>query len=327
MAAERTYILKALTDIWTGDAERRGDRLIATGLLGSIRWWFEVLVRGLGGSACDPTLDGNRCPDPRKQPHEEGHHCAVCELFGCTGWARKFRFEVLDANDQPKASQIRKNEAFKLRFTELRPIRKEEWALLDLTLRLTADYGAIGGKTVLKPSDEPSRMNKPNHVDYGLVAVVQAAGLSRLPLDALRTYVGAPQWRRVDDSGVGWASIANFWFVGARYLARQNNNTSTFNRVVGRCEPKAQAQQTVQGASAAPNRWLAGRQRESKKVFSFKEPEEARRTFGFVNPPAIGFDDMRQRLRQVWRGFQDSEFLTGDQILQDLLKPGSGGSP
>lgn len=90
------YTLKALTDIWTGDANRRGNRVINTGLLGSIRWWFEVVARGLGGSACDPTVEKVRCLD------ESGHHCVVCELFGCTGWARKFRFEVLDENCQPK---------------------------------------------------------------------------------------------------------------------------------------------------------------------------------------------------------------------------------
>jgi hypothetical protein len=33
-------------------------------------------------------------------------------------------------------------------------VKPEEWTLLDLTLRLIADYGAIGGKTVYKPSDE-----------------------------------------------------------------------------------------------------------------------------------------------------------------------------
>jgi len=46
----RIYQLKALTDLWTGSVileERNGqikektgpDRLITTGLLGSIRWW------------------------------------------------------------------------------------------------------------------------------------------------------------------------------------------------------------------------------------------------------------------------------------------------
>jgi CRISPR-associated protein Cmr1 len=317
MTTERTYRLKAQTDLWTGSVrldERNGqlrerivpDRLITTGLLGSIRWWFEVLVRGLGGSACDPS-------DTQCQDRE---HCVVCELFGCTGWARKFRFDVLEADcDKSIQQQIRKDTEFRLRFTALRPVREEEWALLDLTLRLIADYGAMGGKTALKPSDEPSRMNKPSHVDYGLVAVVQTPGLSRLPPDALRTYVGAPQWRRVDDSGVDWASIANFWFVGARYLARQNNNTSTFNRVVGRREPKAQAQQTVQGASAAANRWLAGRQQESKKIFSFKNPA---RTFGFVKPDVINFEDMRTRLRRTWPDLANDEFVEGTEILRRL---------
>lgn len=36
--------LKALTPIWTGDVNQKGDRLIPTGLMGSLRWWFEVLV-------------------------------------------------------------------------------------------------------------------------------------------------------------------------------------------------------------------------------------------------------------------------------------------
>jgi CRISPR-associated protein Cmr1 len=46
-------------------------------------------VRGLGGYACDPTSE-NRCPD------KNGNRCAACDLFGCTGWARKFRLKVSD---------------------------------------------------------------------------------------------------------------------------------------------------------------------------------------------------------------------------------------
>jgi CRISPR-associated protein Cmr1 len=59
----KEWKLKALTPIWTGGVNQGADRLIPTGLMGSIRWWFEVLVRGLGGKACDPTVDGVRCPD------------------------------------------------------------------------------------------------------------------------------------------------------------------------------------------------------------------------------------------------------------------------
>jgi CRISPR-associated protein Cmr1 len=84
--------LKALTDLWTGDTDRSGGRTIPTGLLGSMRWWFEVLARGLGGTSCDPSEDENRCPD------QQGKRCIGCELFGCTGWGRKFRFEVRDGS-------------------------------------------------------------------------------------------------------------------------------------------------------------------------------------------------------------------------------------
>lgn len=108
-ATQRVYTIKALTDIWTGDADGKGERLITTGLLGSIRWWFEVLVRGLGGSACDPSLEdrknyprSSRCPAQVNERTKDGHHCVVCELFGCTGWARKFRFQVLEENDNVK---------------------------------------------------------------------------------------------------------------------------------------------------------------------------------------------------------------------------------
>lgn len=79
--------LRTLTPLWTGGIDQTSDRLHETGLLGSLRWWYEALVRGLGGYACDPTGD-DRCPD------KDGKRCAVCELFGCTGWARKFRLEI-----------------------------------------------------------------------------------------------------------------------------------------------------------------------------------------------------------------------------------------
>lgn len=293
MAQERayTYTFKALTDIWTGDAGRRGNRLIATGLLGSIRWWLEVLVRGLGGSACDPTLDGNRCPDPRKVPGEPGHHCVVCELFGCTGWARKFRFEVLDETDQPKQSQIKKGETFQLRFIELRPIRKEEWALLDLTLRIIAEYGAIGGRTTLK------------NRDYGLIKIEKTDSIpaaSKTESD-LRAYVAS--WRSLPHGDFAWASLEHFWFVGKQYL-----NRDRYNRIL------------------RGNDWLVGQRGVSKKVYSFKEPEEARRTFGFVKPGTVDFDEMRQRLRKAWPGLQDSEFLEGRAILHTLLSTGTGGN-
>jgi CRISPR-associated protein Cmr1 len=325
--SERTYQLKALTDLWTGSVtleEKNGkikektgpDRLITTGLLGSIRWWFEVLVRGLGGSACDPT--DTKC--------EDRNHCVVCELFGCTGWARKFKFEVLDEKSDIKTDQIKQNQTFNLRFTPLRPIRGEEWALLDATLRLIAEYGAIGGKTVFKPTDESSRAGEMHHKDYGLVRMVTSQHFDGTGRGDLETYLS--KWRKLNHGEFVWASLQHFWCVNGKYLARQNGNSSSFNRVIGRPEPKQQ--------SAQNDSWIAGRrpdrrnnvEAESKKVFSFKNPA---RTFCFVKPGGTAadtkkeFEEMKKRLDSAW-GQNGWDFHTGDKVIDQLFAEKEGRS-
>lgn len=322
---ERAYQFKALTDLWTGSiTDRNGqikekpvsDQLITTGLLGSIRWWFEVLVRGLGGSVCDPSDSDSRCPG------KDGNHCIVCELFGCTGWARKFRFEALDVNGHSRVKeesgkrkyspQIQKGEMFVLRFTPLRPIHNEEWSLLDATLRLLVEYGAIGGKTVLKPTDESSRASKPHHKDYGLVQMATSQQFDAKGRGDLETYLS--KWRKLNHGEFAWASLQHFWCVNGMYLQRQDNNRSTFNQVLGRQEAKYQGQQLA-NRNDGTARWLAGSQQESKKVFSFKNPA---RTFGFVKPGLIDFNAMKQRLTCAW-GQNGWDFLTGDKIINQLF--------
>lgn len=95
--------IKTLTPLWTGGVDQTCDRLHETGLIGSLRWWYEALIRGLGGNACDPTSD-NRCP------MDDGKRCAACELFGCTGWARKFRLKVTGLQRRsPEFGEIKVN--------------------------------------------------------------------------------------------------------------------------------------------------------------------------------------------------------------------------
>ncbi|GIW72671.1 MAG: hypothetical protein KatS3mg102_2213 [Planctomycetota bacterium] len=335
------YRMKALTDIWTGSVvlEEKGgklkerivpDRLVPTGLLGSIRWWFEVVVRGLGGGACDPSR--HQCPDHRKAPADPGHHCVACELFGCTGGARKFRFDVLDESDKIQQRQIKRGQSFQLRFTPPRPVAPEEWALLDLTLRLIARYGAMGSKTVCKPSDEPSRQGAVHHRDYGLVVIEGAPKVQRKSKKALGAYVKAPRWRIVEHGSFAWASLEHFWCVPGRYLARQQTKKSAFNRVVGRKEDKSIKERKgrrvvrwsdlLQDETDQESEWLAGSRGESKKVFSFKDPESARRTFGFVQAPDK-LVEMRQRLRKkAWRNLKNDEFVKGADVLTNLLDQG-----
>jgi CRISPR-associated protein Cmr1 len=310
----KTYQFEALTDVWTGSVTKENgqlvdkpvpDRLITTGLLGSIRWWFEVLVRGLGGSACDPSA--TKCEGPK--------HCVVCGLFGCTGWARKFRFEVLDETSETQIKQIKQDSIFSLRFTPLRPVCDEEWALLDATLRLIAEYGAIGGKTVYKPSKENRRAEVQHHKDYGLLLNSSPELNSNKSVDMLKKYLQQENWSKQNHDKFAWASLKHFWCVNGEYLYRQDINNSIYNKVIGRLEPKGQSSQN--------DSWIAGYrpdqknrvEAQSKKVFSFKNPA---RTFGFVNPEYIVFDAMKQRLGKVWR---DTvwEFLTGDTIIERLF--------
>lgn len=405
--SHREWKFRALTDIWTGDADQRGERLVPTSLLGSIRWWFEVLIRGLDGSTCDPSFEdrrahpeSSRCPDPNvKNPFDQAHHCVVCELFGCTGWARKFRFQVLDQAGATIQKRIERNQEFVLRFVPLRQIQPEEWALLDLTLRLIADYGAIGGRTVLKPSDElgladcglddfeetgsqvvlknsrrglplqkgdiiveieghpistladlknavlgkphgeeiqvelcrqsqrrtiKAWIGKRHHADYGLIQLVTSTPTERrLSKEQLWAYVQRSRRHKVEDNDFAWASLKNFWCVNGHYIARESEKDSTFNRVIGRPEPKREA--------SDPNfdSWLAGRRPdrqperapESKKIFSFKKPA---RTFGFVENPR-NIDDFRNTLQQhLQHKWGEFEFLSGSQILAFLTAAGGG---
>lgn len=102
-----TIRLRALTPIWTGGVDQTCDRLHETGLIGSLRWWYEALVRGLGGYACDPTEHGcqfdeekyrkSKASNDRQRLRDAGV-CDACQLFGCTGWARKFRLRVTDGS-------------------------------------------------------------------------------------------------------------------------------------------------------------------------------------------------------------------------------------
>ncbi|HAW49438.1 TPA: type III-B CRISPR module RAMP protein Cmr1 [bacterium] len=157
--------LETLTPIWTGGVREKSKeqlRLRETGIIGSLRWWYEVLIRGLGRSACDPTAN-TRC--------EGKNHCDACELFGCTGWARKFKLNI-EFNDHTipgvwigtrKKHEVKKDKLkyliylrrnvlgfmspVILSFIPLREISKNEWILLNATFEIIGDYGAIGAHT------------------------------------------------------------------------------------------------------------------------------------------------------------------------------------
>ncbi|NJR61021.1 MAG: type III-B CRISPR module RAMP protein Cmr1 [Cyanobacteria bacterium CRU_2_1] len=85
--------IKTLTPLWTGGVEAgKCDRIHETGILGSLRWWMEVLVRGMGGNSCDPT---------EQKCSSKNGLCEVCKIFGAEGQKRRFRLEVVQDNTNP----------------------------------------------------------------------------------------------------------------------------------------------------------------------------------------------------------------------------------
>lgn len=97
------FNLKTLTPIWTGDVNRECKEIKETGIIGSMRWWYEALVRGMGGYACDPSNISCKFDTKGYEDNKSSEEaleiglkevCPACRLFGCTGWKRRFRVEL-----------------------------------------------------------------------------------------------------------------------------------------------------------------------------------------------------------------------------------------
>lgn len=284
--------LKTLTPLWTGGVDGQCDRLYETGLIGSLRWWYEALVRGLGGQACDPT-GNDRCPDAK------GRRCAACELFGCTGWARKFRLQVLDHAEQPIQGALGRNADFLLQFIELRPMSPEERYLLVKAVETATKYGTLGGRTTLKPQRKASAGK-----DYGLVKLV---ALPEIPQSNIRMYLQAGHWRPVSTHlpDMRW-----FFFVQGAFLWRRQINTLIGLSENGRRPVGQKAYQGfLRGRRGSRNRPAV-----SKKVFSFRS--DGGRVWGYAR-------DRKMRdtiIKEIEQQLRKKKFTvkTGEEVLSEL---------
>ncbi|MCL6589076.1 MAG: type III-B CRISPR module RAMP protein Cmr1 [Firmicutes bacterium] len=245
------FNITALTEIWTGDENRKNESLRETGLLGSLRWWCEALVRGLGGSACDIVNSGcNYDPDKKGQSGEiiprEQQICVICELFGCTGWSRKFRLRLFDQNGLLNRIKPAKGTRFIMELLWLRKQYEQEdygqkdkeiW-LITKSLEIAANYGSIGGKTVLIPPDK----------DYGLFEVAYSHELSCTCNDVMH-YI--KQYKQIPGMGE-YPNLRRFFFSKGKCLDK-NKIDKFFNDLPG----------TLRS-------FMNGRIGESKKIFSFQ---------------------------------------------------------
>lgn len=287
--------IKTLTPLWTGGVETgQMDRLHETGLIGSLRWWYEAIVRGLGGWACDPT-DTQSCPD------KNGKRCAACELFGCTSWQRKFKLLILDKNKsvfsiEPGKDGLIEGTPMSWKFVELRPICSEEKWLLYQAIRIASEYGAIGGRTPRKPQG-----NKRVGGDYGLVEI-EAYNTPQVTKERIQNYLTGTNLRRLNHKNL-WPDLRHFFFVTGQHLRRKQ-----LNELLGLSEDGKSE------VSHSPvEKALRGRIGISKKVFSFET--SSGRMWGYLSNNIL-LNTTIERLKEL--GIDEQNIKTGQEVLNEL---------
>ena len=217
--------LSTLTPIWTGGADGRSDRLHTTGIMGSLRWWYEVMVRGIGGRVCDP--GENSCSYEKEKPNDG--LCDVCRVFGATGWARRFRLIVTDETQlQPEKSsrlQISASRSYKNRsgqtkiptwyfkgaprrgHVNIKLITTDQQFQIEVIaglIQFLADWATIGAKP---------------QMGFGVVDITNRQELQPL-MEHLQTITGSASYDTLP-------SLRNIFFASIR--TKNNSLEETFN--------------------------------------------------------------------------------------------------
>ena len=255
------FRLKTLTPLWTGGVKGECDRLHETGLIGSLRWWYEVVVRGLGGEACDPvergvggggTGDGKGACDfnvdkyeasrrKNQQPSlasaEKAGLCPVCLIFGTTGWRRIFQLDVDDS--ALKVVMESPNKGLLLPSGRCHNNRAGGWYILparcgNFTLRLRFVPGYIDERNVslffatLRLMGHWTAIGAKETGGYGVFRVMKAPEYE-LPGQAP---FGQSQEASGGESGsTGLPGLADFFFAKVRFRPKQNSWWQEFEEV------------------------------------------------------------------------------------------------
>lgn len=234
------FRLKTLTPIWTGGVRRNDNSALhLTSIRGAIRWWYEVLIRGLGCYACDPTVNGcklNFSNENKKKIGEgeisltdyiKGEICPACYFFGCTGWSGKFAIRLTESKTNKSVSSLQSGAIFfNLNFIEKKKLEEEEISLLKMTLKLIVDYGAIGGRTTFKPSEENYKNMKLHHKDFGLITRADDSNIPNLEekIHGIGTNEYLKGFKKSGSNDEEWPDLKNFWFIKDRCLNRKQIN-------------------------------------------------------------------------------------------------------
>ena len=251
MSGENLEIrLGTLTPLWAGGvAAGKVDRIHETGILGSLRWWYEAIVRGLGGEACDPSTgkcrfdaeayEKSQADDERQRLRDAGL-CDVCQVFGATGWRRRFRLEVM----QDKASLAWTPPPDTLNIRP--PEHTRGWYLPpgwvgQITLRLTGDDQTLALLTaLLRFLERHGAIGAKPQLGYGVFRIIDIEGALQRPW----------VWPSLglDQSHPTLPDLRRFGFFNYRFTAEQGwwSRAPGLERLLGRSETARALQQLVQ---------------------------------------------------------------------------------
>lgn len=279
--------LDTLTPIWTGGVDPgKMDRIHETGIIGSLRWWYEAIVRGLGGRVCDPMQKAcsfdiekyrkSKLNDDIGRLREAGL-CDVCQVFGATGWRRRFRVEVTEDQTQPAWDPADK-------MLNIRPPgRNRGWFL---------PPGRVGTFTlVFHGEQEPisrlaalflflerwGNLGPKPQLGYGVFALTNR--------DALKACARQWELENMDGKSPGndLPNLRRFGFVRYRFQptsATWWTRIPGMERVASQVQPQVVRHKTVPVAPVLKNEWRfnrwQGRREDESKVFGTLRPERIR---------------------------------------------------
>jgi len=318
--------IKTLTPLWTGDINRKCSKLKETGIIGSLRWWYEALIRGLGGYACDPSStdqEYKKCELKQDKFHKalkEGKSiekaldeqiCPVCQLFGCTGWGKKVRIKIknLDKNSfvpgKGEKAGLKPDIEFSFEIIENKTLRNEEKWLFKKLLWLIENFGAIGGRTTWKPNGKWC-------TSYGIIKVISYDGIENwdnfATSNAVKTWLIKNKEKLNKSNHPNWFNFKFYWIVKDYHLNREQ-----LNKVVKR---KKDNPSSYEERAEEFDRWLGGNVGISKKIFSFYYPKNnINKVFGYVRTEEK-LEEIKNRIKEILG--PSIIFVTGKQILEEL---------
>ena len=297
----KDFTIQTKTPIWTGGINPdKMDRVHETGLLGSLRWWYEVILRGLGARVCDPS-EHSCLLDPVKYQEGKSENmegpallshaglCAGCQVFGATGWRRRFRLTVKEKPGvitQLKSTKSPTGDRYKENSESKRPNwyffggydKEKEFQLKVEPLSATFDPIIVHG--ILRFIEQHGGLAAKTQLGYGQIRITEptkmdvAKFISQLN-QLLPDTVTPPR---------ELPALTNMFF--AQVKTAYQNIEATLNL---RYDVRAAFRQSIQGVKAREVRhFICGtvaKKREGSKIFYSQEVDDVMRVWGWIPDP------------------------------------------